>query len=204
MISLTSPVETRAHVWRAEIKLAALCVATVVLFFIHSVAMHFAILAAICLIYALPGHVFFASGMRHLRILWPFILIVLIWHLWVGNLSEGVSISLRLLSAVALANLVTMTTRLSDMIEVVRKLCAPFERMGLRSNVLELAIALVIRLTPVLLNKGQRLSESWRARSRRHSNWRIILPFALLALDDAEHVAEALRARGGFDSIRKT
>ena len=32
MISLTSPVETRAHGWPAGIKLAALCVSTVLLF----------------------------------------------------------------------------------------------------------------------------------------------------------------------------
>jgi len=40
----------------------------------------------------------------------------------------------------------------------------------------------------------------WKARSRRGRNWRIILPFAKLALDDADHIAEALRARGGFHS----
>ena len=31
----------------------------------------------------------------------------------------------------------------------------------------------------------------------RRAGWRIVAPLALMALDDAEHVAEALRARGG-------
>ena len=43
-------------------------------------------------------------------------------------------------SAVALANLVTMTTRLSDMIAVVHRLTAPLRVLGLPSRALELAI----------------------------------------------------------------
>jgi biotin transport system permease protein len=29
-------------------------------------------------------------------------------------------------------------------------------------------------------------------------NWRILLPISLIALDDADRVAEAIRARGGL------
>jgi len=60
------------------------------------------------------------------------------------------------------------------------------------------AMALVVRFTPVLAVKGRALSLAWRARSRRKVGWRILVPFAVLAIDDAEHVAEALRARGGI------
>jgi len=35
------------------------------------------------------------------------------------------------------------------------------------------------------------------ARSRRRPGWQLVLPLSLAALDDADHVAEALRARGG-------
>lgn len=204
MISLTSPVRTRAHDWPAGAKFSALCAATLALFFIDELYAHVAIFAAILGIYALPGYVFLAAGMRQLRILWPFILVVLAWHVWVQDAVAGLVIVLRLSSAVALANLVTLTTRLTDMIGLVRRICAPLRRFGVRTNVLELAIALVIRLTPVLLVKGRQLSESWRARSHRRSTWRIILPFTILALDDADHVAEALRARGGFNTKENT
>ncbi|HBH7903235.1 TPA: hypothetical protein KDX49_003259 [Vibrio parahaemolyticus] len=53
-------------------------------------------------------------------------------------------------------------------------------------------------MTPVLMSKGQKLSRAWRSRSNRRTGWRIVLPFTVLALDDADHVAEALRARGGL------
>lgn len=197
MISLTSPVETRAHGWPAGAKLAALCVATMVLFAAQGVAFHASALAVMLALYAAPGAVFLRAGLRRLRILWPFLAIILLWHQITQTPAQGAVIALRLLTAVGLANLVTMTTRLSDMIAVVRWLATPMRRFGLNTAALELSIALVIRFTPALAAKGAQLGQSWRARSRRRPGWRIILPFTLLAIDDADHVAEALRARGG-------
>lgn len=202
MISLTSPVKTAAHGWPAGAKLAGLCAATLGLFFIENPLAHVVILAGVLAVYAAPGPVFLMSGLRQLRVLWPFVVIVAIWHIWTGEFAAGATVILRLISAVALANLVTMTTRLTDMIDVVQIITRPLRPLGLRSNVLELAIALVIRLTPVLVSKGTLLTQAWRARSRRPAGWRIIFPFTLLALDDADHVAEALRARGGFITER--
>ncbi|WED23868.1 energy-coupling factor transporter transmembrane protein EcfT [Vibrio sp. JC009] len=198
MISLTSPVETRAHRWSAGFKLGALCLTTLGLFFVENLVFQSLFLITVIALYALPGAAFFKSGWQHLKILWPFILVVVVWHLWTMEVQLGAIIICRLVSTVALANLVTMTTRLSDMIDVVRLLASPFQRFGLNTRALELSIALVIRMTPVLIAKGTSLSWAWRARSNRRSGWRIILPFTVLALDDADHVAEALRARGGL------
>jgi biotin transport system permease protein len=199
MISLTSPIKTKAHAWPAGPKLAGLCVITFGLFFIEDVYLHVLFLTAVLGLYALPGRVFLNAGLRLLRLLWPFILIVAIWHIMIAEFAEGATVILRLMTAVALANLVTMTTRLSDMTDVVKWLAKPLEVFGLRSNVLEMAIALVIRMTPVLIQKGGMLTDAWRARSRRRVGWKIVLPFTILAIDDAEQVSEALRARGGFD-----
>jgi biotin transport system permease protein len=174
------------------------------LFFITDLAAQLVIFGAVLALYILPGRVFLTAGLRYLRGFWLFVLIVGIYHTAVGEVVEGAVIVLRLLSAIALANLVTLTTRLTDMIKVVRFLAKPFTVFGLSSKVLELSIALVIRLTPVLVEKGALLSQSWRARSTRRTSWRIILPFTILALDDADHVAEALRARGGLTPLKDT
>lgn len=200
MISLTSPIRTRAHNWPAGAKLFGLCVATAALFAINDVAAQALVFALVTALYAIPGRSFLFAGFRQLKLLWPFVLIVGLWHLWTGEFALGVCVVLRMLSAVGLANLVTMTTRLSDMIDVVKAVTAPLRWFGMNSRVLELAIALVIRLTPVLVERGGQLSQAWKARSRKAPNWRIILPFTVLALDDADYVAEALRARGGFNT----
>lgn len=202
MISLTSPIRTRAHDWPAGLKLAGLCISTITLFLITSLPAQALILAGVMLAYLLPGRLFFMSGLSRLRVLWPFVVVICLWHMLVGAPGEGIAIGLRMVSAVALANLVTMTTRLTDMIAVVHWLAAPLRRLGFRSRQLEIAIGLVIRMTPVLLGKGRTLIESWRVRSRRRPGWRLVLPFVLLAIDDADHVAEALKARGGISSSR--
>lgn len=203
MISLTSPIETRAHHWRASVKLVILCATTLSLFLIENLYFQSLFFILVTALYALPGLAFLKSGWKHLKILWPFVLVVAIWHSWTAEIEQGAIIILRLITTVALANLVTMTTRLSDLIDVVHFVTRPLQRLGLNTKALELSIALVIRMTPVLIAKGRSLSWAWRARSNRRSGWRIILPFTVLALDDADHVAEALRARGGATNMEK-
>lgn len=198
MISLTSPVETRAHGWPAGGKLGALCIVTIVLFAVTSLLAHLVFCAGMLTLYALPGARFFRTGIGRLRMLWPFIVLVVLWHFVIAEVEGGIVIALRMVTAVGLANLVTMTTRLSDMMGVVRWLSAPLRRFGINTRSIELAVALVVRFTPVLADKGQQLTQAWRARATRRVGWRIVLPFVILAIDDAEHVAEALRARGGL------
>ena len=198
MISLTSPVETRAHGWPAGAKLGALCLATLLLFGVEELVWQILFCAGMLLLYALPGRAFLRAGLGRLWMLWPFVGLILLWHVLTDDAEAGLVIALRMVTAVGLANLVTMTTKLSDMMGVVHWLAAPLRRFGLRTRSLELAVALVVRFTPVLAVKGQMLSLAWRARSRRRAGWRVVMPFTVLAIDDAEHVAEALRARGGL------
>jgi biotin transport system permease protein len=129
--------------------------------------------------------------------LWPFVLVILLWHLALRDLSGGAAIVLRLIAAVAAANLVTMTTRLSDMMAVIGRLGAPLARIGLPPQRLALAAGLVIRFVPVLGARAAAIRSAWSARSPRRAGWRLVAPLTAAALDDAAHVAEALRARGG-------
>ena len=204
MISLTSPVRTRAHDWPASLKLGLLLITTVILASTATLWFQAAFLGAVLMLYLLPGRRFFSAGLRRLTILWPFVIGVLIWHVVIHELAEGLVIVARMISAVGLANLVTMTTRLSDMMEVVHRLAAPFARLGLNLRALEIGMALVIRMIPVLGEKGHQIAQSWSARSTRKPRWRIVAPLAICALDDADRVAEALRARGGIMDLRET
>ncbi len=197
MLTLTSPVKTWAHPLPAAAKLLALCLFTVVVFSLKTpVQVGFAVLAVVTA-FAPCGRIFALTSLRLLRPLWFFITVVALWHLWIGDIAGGAVVILRLIAAVAAANFVTMTTRLSDMIAVIEWLCRPFARLGLSPKTLALAVALVIRFIPVMLDRMEQIRESWRARSARRPGWRVMLPATLAALDDADRVAEALRARGG-------
>lgn len=198
MLTLTSPVETPLHRLPAGAKLAGLCLFTLVLFRTTGLVSMALALTGVAGVAAIGGPTFLRHSVRMLLPLWPFAAVLVLWHLWQGNLSAGAVILLRLTAAVGAANLVTMTTRLSDMLAVLLWLGRPLARMGLPSRALALALALSIRFIPVLSDRLIQIREAWRARSPRRPGWRILMPAVLAALDDADHVAEALRARGGM------
>ena len=119
------------------------------------------------------------------------------WNLLTGDPVGGAVVILRLLTAILSANFVTMTTLLSQMIAVLNRVAAPLRFIGLQPKAVAMAVALVVRFIPVLSQRIADISDAWRARSVRRPGWRIIVPVVLSALDDADRVAEALRARGG-------
>ena len=146
MISLSSPVRTRAHGWRAGVKLTALCTATMLLFAIGNMAFQAAALGVALMLYCLPGRLFLREGLTHLRVLIPFVVVVLIWHLLTDDLVVGIRTIMRMVTAVALANLVTMTTSLTALMDVVRWMLTPLRRLGVSTAPLEIALPLLIRL----------------------------------------------------------
>jgi biotin transport system permease protein len=199
MLTLTSPVETWAHRVRPGVKLALLAVWTLGIFWLQSPLTMAMAFAAVLGLVATGGGTFLAASIASLRPLWPFFVLVGLWHLWIDDAPGGVVILLRLVAAVMAANFVTMTTRLSDMIAVIERLARPLARLGLSPKVLALSMALVIRFVPVMGERLDQITEAWCARARRKPRWRVLVPATLAALDDADHVAEALRARGGVE-----
>jgi biotin transport system permease protein len=197
MLSLTLPHKTKAHDIRAGRKLLALAVISAVLFSVHSLWVLATLLAAVILTHLLLGNGVLRYALWMMRPIAIFVAIILGFHIFTGDTIAGLVIVLRMLILVALANLVTMTTKLDDMIAVVEWLLTPLARLGVNTRVFGVATAMVIRFTPVLINKATALGESWRARSSKRAGWRIIMPLFLTAVDDAERVAEALKARGG-------
>ena len=197
MLTLTSPHDTWAHPLPAGPKMAALCLWTVLLFQLATPATLTLAAAAIAALTLSCGAQFARSAAKMLRPLWPFVVIVGLWHLYLRDPGGAATIILRMITAVAAANLVTMTTRLSDMIAVITTLCKPLARVGLPPRTLGLAVALTIRFIPVMLLRAQSIRDAFAARSARRPGWRVLVPILLAALDDADQVAEALRARGG-------
>ena len=196
MLTLTSPIETRFHGWPAGVKLALLCAFTVWLFAAPGLGWLLASLMLVILCYLTGGTAFLRQGAGMLRPLWPFVLVVSLWHGWTGDWTGGGIVVVRLMAALAAANLVTMTTGLAPMMQVVEWLARPLAPV-LPPRRLALAFALVIRFVPVLGQHAETLADAWRARSARRARWRILPALALSAIDEADHVAEALRARGG-------
>jgi len=197
MFSFESPVRTPWHRVPVAWKFTGLCVVSFFLFMQDNWQIQVAALVVVTSLYLLGGLKFLQAGVKRLRFLWPFLLVIAVWHVATHSMLEGLSIALRLVTIMALSNLMTMTSRLADMLDWLRKLMKPLRMLGINTRPIELAIALVVRFTPILIGKASVIADAWRMRSIKRPGFRIVFPLSLAAIDDAEYVAEALRARGG-------
>jgi biotin transport system permease protein len=102
----------------------------------------------------------------------------------------------RLVAMILLADLVTATTPMLAMMDALAPVLRPLRRIGVDENQVSLAVALVIRFMPVLLNEWTQRGEAWRARTGRRPPLRLLAPFAADIIRLADHVAEALDSRG--------
>ena len=100
MISLTSPVETRAHRWPAWVKLGGLCVASTALLLTNDPALHLSAAGIVLALYALPGARFLRAGLRGLRVVLPLVVVLLGWHLLTGDAARGAVITLRMVTLI--------------------------------------------------------------------------------------------------------
>ncbi len=198
MLTLTLEQQSWAHQMPAGWKLTGLFLATLVLFPVEHLGLLFAAFATVAGLYVSLGRRAMTAGAAMLKPIVVICGIILIYHLLTGRFGQGLTVVTKILGLVGLANFVTMTSRLDDMMDVVMWLLRPLERLGVKTQAVALAFALVIRFTPVLISKGTALMEAWRARSPKRAGWRVTIPLVLLALDDADHVADALKARGGL------
>ncbi len=196
MLALTIETRTWMHQLPAWVKLAGLAAMTILFLPITDPILVAAFLGGVSLLYASLGRAAMQIALRQFRPILFIAGVIFLWHLLLGDAQAGLLISLRILALVALANAVTITTRLDDMIAVVTGLLAPLRRFGVSPEIFGLAVALAIRCIPVLLMKGDTLRMSWRARSPRRPGVQTLFPLVLVALDDADHMSEALRARG--------
>lgn len=101
----------------------------------------------------------------------------------------------RLLLMVMIADLVSATTPMQDIMRVVRPVLLPLRFLGLNPDRLSLAVALVIRYIPVLLAQWQAQSAAWSARSKRRPGLRLIPPFMTLTMSRTDKIADAITAR---------
>lgn len=195
MFASVSDTQSWAHRLPAGAKFAALLVLTAVVLVLRSPWVLLGVAAVTFLLFLSCGPAIMRAGWRMLRVFLIVAGVIGLWHLLTSTPEAAARIVLQLLIAVALAVFVTLSTRLEDMLALFRRALAVIGLPEALRGQIALAMALAIRFVPVLGQKAALLRESWRARSRRRFSPRLVLPLALLAIDDAEAVAEALRAR---------
>ena len=180
-------------------KIVLSCSAAALLFFIKNPLVMFGIFLMLLLIYFLAGGLkFLGLGLYHLKITIPFVIILAVWHLYLDHLDKGLTLIFRLISAFLIANLFLLTSKIHDIILEIQKYSSHLKVFGINPHAISITIGLFIRSIPILNQRAKNLMLAQSARSTKRSFWRISVPLALSILDDADHVSEALRARGGI------
>ena len=115
----------------------------------------------------------------------------------------GAVTALRLLALVLAAAVVTATTRVTEMVGVVERVCAPLRWVGVRPARIGLVIAMALRFIPLIAERADRIREAQAARGGATDGLRGLartaVPLIVQVLQLAGTVSEALDARGADD-----
>ena len=187
--------KTWLHAVPARIKLLALAALTVAAFWIDDARVLAAALIIVLTTYLLFG----AQARARLKLfvsLAPFLLAIALFQFWSVGIDAAAVIVLRLCLMILAADMVSMTTPMLDMMDAIEPALRPLSIIGLDPARMSLAVALVIRFVPALMEQWSRRNEAWRARTGRRASLRLLPAFLASVVTLADRVAEALDARG--------
>ena len=204
MISLYISERTWLHKLPTGFKLLCLAGCSVLLMVQASLVWNSIVLLVSCLLYASIGSV----GARRLlglaKSLW-FLLFMLGLAQWVALAVQGQSLdaalpsTLRTLAQIAalvvLADLVTTTTRMQDMLDALTPLLWPMRIIGLRPKSIGMGVALMIRGVGLLARDWQQTRQAFEARGLKRPGLRLIAPVMSRMMRRAQALSEALAAR---------
>jgi biotin transport system permease protein len=198
VIGLYLPGASALHRCPAGVKLAGLAVLVSVLVAVRTptaVLVAALLVAALLVLARVPARAVAAQ-------LWPLRWVVLAlvpFQWWTGGWRAAVVVVGTLLVAVAAAAVVTLTTRVSAMLDALSALLRPLRRLGVDPERVALVLALTIRAVPVLAATAAEVRDARRARCLERSPRALLVPLVVRTVRHADRLGEALAARGVDD-----
>ncbi|TAM70535.1 MAG: energy-coupling factor transporter transmembrane protein EcfT [Microbacteriaceae bacterium] len=102
----------------------------------------------------------------------------------------------RVVVVLTLAALVTLTTRIADLLDATERGLRPLQRLGVNPRRIGLLLAMTITTIPVVVGFATTIREAQRARGGRLRVWSMAVPLLILSLKHSDDLADALIARG--------
>lgn len=127
------------------------------------------------------------------------VVVLVPFQLWAAGPRTAVVVVGTLVVAVAAASLVTTTTRVADMLDVLVSLLRPLRRAGVDPERMGLLLALALRSVPVLAATADEVRQARRARGLERSLRALLVPLVVRSVRHADRMGEALAARGVDD-----
>ena len=202
-LALYVPRASAVHRLPAGGKLLLLAALAVLLFVLPTLTAAGAALLGVLVVGLVVARLPVAVLARQARAVAWWLVLLLVVHALTTDLLTGVHMAVRLLTLVLAAAVVTATTRVSEMVAVVERVCAPLRLVGVRPERVGLTIALALRFIPVLVERAERIRAAQAARGGSPRGLRAlrttVAPLLVQVLQMAHDVSEALDARGADD-----
>ncbi|MEU4597242.1 energy-coupling factor transporter transmembrane protein EcfT [Nocardia sp. GTS18] len=199
MIGLYCPGDSLVHRMPAGLKLLLLVLAIVAMTVFARTPLAVAGAAVtVALLFAL-ARISWRVAVAQIRpVLWM-TLIIGVFQLLTTTPTRAVAVCGVLLVSVALAALVTVTTRVTAMLDALVRALGPLRRVGVDPERVSLLLALAIRCVPLLAGIVHDVAQARRARGVSWSATALVTPVVVRALRTADAMGDALAARGVDD-----
>jgi biotin transport system permease protein len=202
-VALYVPRAGPVHRTPAGVKLLLLVWLGVLLFAVPTLVVAAGALVGVVLIGLVAARLPAGLLLRQARAVAVWVIAIVAVHAVVTYVATGVEAGLRLLALVLAAAVVTATTRVTAMVAVVERVCAPLRFLGVRPARIGLALAMALRFIPLVAERADRIREAQAARGGSVRGVRglttIVVPLLVQVLQLAHTVGEALDARGADD-----
>ncbi|GAB40824.1 energy-coupling factor transporter transmembrane component T family protein [Gordonia sputi] len=151
--------------------------------------------AAVVAVYALAGIGPVTAWRQFRPTLW-ILLFVFVFQLVFTDWRRAVLVCGILALSVLLAAVVSLTTRTTDMLDSLTRAMSPLSKLGVRTDLIAISLALTIRTIPLIVEIAGQVDEARRARGLRPGARILVAPIVIAALRTADGFAESLSARG--------
>ncbi|MFC9662405.1 energy-coupling factor transporter transmembrane component T family protein [Nocardia sp. NPDC127606] len=199
MIGLYCPGDSPLHRMPAGVKLALLLVSILAMtVFVRGPVGVLVAAALVAGLFALARVSWRVAFAQVRPVLWM-TAIIGVFQLLTTSPTRAVVVCGVLLVSVALAALVTVTTRVTAMLDALTRALGPLRRVGVNPERVSLLLALAIRCVPLLAQIVHDVGEARRARGVSWSATALVTPVLVRALRTADAMGEALAARGVDD-----
>ncbi|MCZ2328117.1 energy-coupling factor transporter transmembrane component T family protein, partial [Bartonella sp. F02] len=194
MIGLYVPQDTFIHRLKPSIKLLFLAVCGTIIFMVSSGCVLFLFLLCVSLLYAI-AKIPFRNVMQQLKMMGPFLALIFVFQAVFDGYWTGLWVVLRLIILILLASLVSLTTKISEMVHSIEAGARPFRRFGINPSQLSIVLSMTIRFIPVVREKFNEVREAQQARGLDTKITALAVPLIIRTIRMASEIAEALDAR---------
>ncbi len=117
-------------------------------------------------------------------------------HAMFTSIETGTVLTLRFAIMIACGLLLTLTTRVSDLMAVLERALRPLAPLGLNPEKTSLVFAMTIRFIPVLAETWETVRAAQQARGMDRNALALLIPMTVLTLRRADQISDAIEARG--------